>query len=200
MKKADGFFYKTFLRKNLLSPTCVIAERVDQINSFEYQKYKALARTEITLDGDEYSYKQVFHRPQKHQANKAEILLLADALEYLANIGFVHGDINRKNVIYTQEGFKIIDFEPDLFQCKGNRAQMMFTVPYVAKCDVERNAISTLTDKIGFIYFLLRISGKFSAKDIVMLSKDFDHKPYLKVDEKDLLSISYKNLVDQYLI
>jgi len=199
MKKVDGFIYKTFLRKNLLSPTRVIAERVDQINSFEYQKYKALARTEITLDGDEYSYKQVFYRPQKHQADKAEILLLADALEYLANIGFVHGDINRKNVIYTQEGFKIIDFEPDLFQYKGNRAQMMFTVPYVAKCDVERNAISTLTDKIGFIYFLLRISGKFSARDIVQLSKNFEHERYLGMNEMDLMSCSYRYLVNQYI-
>lgn len=199
MKKADGFIYKTFLRKNLLSPTRVIAERVDQINSFEYQKYKALARTEITLVGDEYSYKQVFHRTHKHQANKAEILLLADALEYLVNIGFVHGDINRKNVIYTQEGFKIIDFEPDLFQYKGNRAQMMFTVPYVAKCDVERNAISTLTDKIGFIYFLLRISGKFSARDIVQLSKNFEHERYLGMNEMDLMSCSYRYLVNQYI-
>ena len=124
---------------------------------------------------------------------------LAHTLQFLEDIGFVHGDINSKNILYTNSGYKLVDYEPDLYQLKNGLKEMRVTVPYIALRDKESGTITSLTDKIGFCYFLMRITGKFTPKDIVDLSKHYNHYKYLNSNEDTLSDMCYLSMIDRYL-
>ncbi len=42
------------------------------------------------------------------------LLSLARDLDAMAGWGMVHGDLNRKNILWTEEGYRLVDFEPVL--------------------------------------------------------------------------------------
>ena len=71
----------------------------------------------------------------------------------------------------------------------------MATVPYISNADKLKNQISTLTDKLGFFYFVKRVLGTFRPRDIVDLSKSNDHSKYLGFSERDLVDVSYSELL-----
>jgi len=119
---------------------------------------------------------------------------LCEALDYFDSINFVHGDINHKNVIYTTKGFKIIDYEPSLKQIKRKTKRLMVTLPYVCKRELETNNITSLTDKIGFFYLVLRLKGVISTFDIAFLSKNLKHK-FFNVNE--LKNMSYNEILEE---
>jgi len=198
MYRKGGSIYKEYDTEQMLSPKRVVAERVSQINSFDYSRFKALAETKISIRNDILVYKQEFLIENRPSLDALGLYELADALEYLECLGFVHGDINRKNIVHTTRGYKVIDFEPDLYQRKNKIKQWMVTIPYIAKSDIERKRVTTLTDKIGFAYFILRLTGRFKSKDIVALSRSFNHEYYLGADEAQLRKLSYKDLLKRY--
>jgi serine/threonine protein kinase len=183
----------------MLSPKDHVMDRIDMINHFNYDQHKALAPTKITQKDDSIIYSQEYFPAKKHRVDVPKLYELAGALDYLGSIGFVHGDLNRKNILYTDDGYKIIDFEPDIYQIKDNVEQTLATVPYIANSDRGSNKISTLTDKIGFSYFLLRINKQFNPKDIVSLSKDYNHERYLGVSEKQLATMSYELILEAFI-
>nr|WP_275851470.1 hypothetical protein [Sulfurimonas sp. SAG-AH-194-C20] len=167
------------------------------INNFDYKKYKALVKTNISKHNNIYTYKQTYHKstkPMSLKQNDFNELILA--LEYLEKIGFVHGDINKKNIIYTNTGFKLIDYEPSLLQKINNKKQFMVTRPYISKVDLNNNIITSRTDKISFFYFLLRINGSFKTSDIVRLSKNLSHQKYLNMSEDDFIRLSYREILN----
>ena len=163
------------------------SKRVELINSFDFDNYD-LAYTKITEDSEFYYYHQTHYKKKSLKIKIDEIKSLANTLTYLNNLGYIHGDINRKNILYTDEGFKIIDFEPSLIQLKNNKKVYMITPPYF----IKDNPISFLTDKIGFFYFLLRITKKITSKDVVYLAKTFNHHKYLP----NLENFTYFDIVD----
>ncbi len=167
------------------------------INNFDYKKYKALVKTNISKQDNIYTYKQTYYKSTKpmslKQSDFNELIL---ALEYLEKIGFIHGDLNRKNIIYTNTGFKLIDYEPSLLQKINNKDQFMVTRPYISKVDLNNNIITTRTDKISFFYFLLRINGSFKTSDIVKLSKNLSHQKYLNMSEDDFIKLSYREILN----
>ena len=63
------------------------------------------------------------------------------ALEFFESINFIHADLNKKNIIYTDNGFKIIDYEPSLVQIKNQKRQLMVTLPYVLKSDLDNQDV-----------------------------------------------------------
>ena len=71
----------------------------------------------------------------------------------------------------------------------------MTTKPYFSKEDLNNGRISTITDKIAFYYFVLRINGNLSNRKIVELSRTFDHKTEIGMSEKDLGRIDYDNIL-----
>jgi len=189
----DGYIYKYYQEDTLLDTPETIKKRVSLINNFEYKKYKALVKTTITKKSDSYTYKQNFFKIKKIETLKKEdFFYLVEALEYLHAIGFVHADLNRKNIIYTQEGFKIIDYEPSLLQMKNGIRQLMITMPYVSKEELKNEDITNKTDKLGFYYFLLRVHNLFSSKDIVKISKKLDHCQIIK---RDIESLNYSEIL-----
>lgn len=164
------------------------------INNFDYKKFKSLVRTEIVEKENEYIYKQQYCKVKKiTQIEKSDFFDLADTLDYFSTIGYIHADLNKKNIIYTSDGFKIIDYEPSLLQIKNNIKQLMVTIPYVLKDELKSKKITILTDKIGFYYFILRVNNHFSSLDVVNLSKTLQHKN--KIDQK-IIDFSYGEILN----
>jgi serine/threonine protein kinase len=193
--KTNNIIIKRYDKKQLLSSSSFIQKRIDMINTFDYDRYKSIPKTSISLENETYIYRQEYLKAKKHILDISFLYKLAEALDYLQNIGFIHGDLNRKNILYTDDGYKIIDFEPDLYQIKNGLKQTMITIPYLSNNDKKEDKITHLTDKIAFCYFILRISEKFDNKDIVKLSRSFNHQKYLGINEKKINVMNFKELI-----
>jgi len=194
--KKDGFLYKTYELKYLLDDEDTIKDRISKINNFEYKKYKALTPTTIEIVDDKLVYKQPLYKIVKKQKfNIDDFFDLVISLNYLESMGFVHADLNKKNIIFTSEGFKIIDFEPSLYQIKNGVKQLMVTMPYVLKEELEAKEITITTDKLGFYYFLLRVTNRFSSRDVVALSKDMNHKKIIGINMEKFKCLTYRNIL-----
>jgi hypothetical protein len=85
----------------------------------------------------------------------ALLRMFAQDLDALGKTGFVHGDINRKNIIFDNSKMHLVDLEPSLKQMKEGIIAYMCTVPYISSNDAREKLLSIETDKIGF-YFLVR--------------------------------------------
>ena len=189
--------HKTYKAELLLDSSESISNRVNKINSLEYNNFTSLMKTNIVKKENIYEYTQDYTSPEKLiSVNKNQLDNLTLSLEYLSSVSLVHGDLNRKNIIYTKTGFKIIDLEPSLNQIIDGTPRFMITKPYIAKSDLKQRRISTRTDKIGFFYFILRITNKIKTPDIVKLSKDLNHKTIMKFDESELDNLTYKNVLN----
>ena len=191
----DGYIYKRFLKQKLLDPIDIIENRIKIINHFDWN-IPGLLNTLIIEEENSYVYSQKYCKQQKKQFyEEADFSGLLETLTYFHQIGFVHGDLNRKNIFWTKEGFKILDYEPSLYQLKNGKKQFMITKPYFSKEAVKRGKISILTDKIAFFYFILRINGEFSNRNLVELTKTFNHQVVLGMYEKDFGQLNYKTIL-----
>ena len=120
-------------------------------------------------------------------------------MEYFEKIGFIHGDLNRKNIIYTNDGFKIIDFEPSIYQIKDKVPKLIITLPYILKTELKSKNITIASDKLSFYYFVLRTMGVFKAENIVKLSKSLDHKQYTKLDDNFWHTVTYNQILNMLM-
>ena len=76
---------------------------------------------------------------------------LARDLDAMTHEGMIHGDMNRKNILWTGDGFQVIDVEPLLCVRRADgRTVLRGTPPYVHPDDLRKNRISTLSDRLGF--------------------------------------------------
>ncbi|MBD3807756.1 MAG: hypothetical protein IE880_03460, partial [Epsilonproteobacteria bacterium] len=106
--------------------------RIHLINNFDYGNYSALVQTYITTNDELIIYTQ--HEVQKENKSsfkKEDFYSLVKALKYFEQIGYVHGDLNKKNILWTNDGFKIIDYEPSILQLVNDQKQLRVTIPYV---------------------------------------------------------------------
>ena len=78
----------------------------------------------------------------------------AQSLDEVYEDGFIHGDINRKNIIYSDDRLCLIDFEPSLLQVKDRVKQWMSTRPYRHHEDIQNNNITVKSDFLGFGCFI----------------------------------------------
>ena len=190
-------FQKTYRKEALVDLCNAVSRRIPLINSLDYDNHQALVSTQIMEEGDTYIYRQPFLEvKRKEQYDKKHFYGLVEALEYLGSVGLVHGDINRKNIVNTTSGFKIIDFEPALCQIKRGEPQLMVTIPYVSKLELKTKRITILADKLGFFYFILRIKKKLSNLHVVELSKTLNHKRYTGLAEEEFAKLKYSKILD----
>ncbi len=68
--------------------------------------------------------------------------------------GFVHGDINRRNIFCDANGLGLYDFEPYLEIIQNGCFRLQATKPYVCPSDLKNKKISKSTDAIGLACFL----------------------------------------------
>lgn len=85
------------------------------------------------------------------------LVRLAEELERLSGTGFVHGDINFKNLLYDGESYRLIDLEPSLRQCRKGRVTLLYTPPYITLSDFRHDRLTDATDKVGFYFFCRRM-------------------------------------------
>tara|TARA_B100000953_G_scaffold197999_1_gene163175 strand:- start:69 stop:830 length:762 start_codon:yes stop_codon:yes gene_type:complete len=78
----------------------------------------------------------------------------AQSLDKLHSTGFIHGDINRKNILYSSDRLCLIDLEPSLLQIKDKTRQWMSTRPYRHYEDIKNNTVSVKSDYLGFSCFV----------------------------------------------
>ena len=188
--------HKTYQENCLLDSSEDIYNRIKKINSLEYDKFCSLVKTNIVKNKNIYDYTQNYVEQKKFvNITKSQIGDLSSALEHLSSVSLVHGDLNRKNIIYSKNGFKIIDLEPSLKQIIDGTPKFMITKPYISKNDLKQNNISTRTDKLCFFYFVLRIKNKIQIPDLIKLSKSLNHRPILKFDEAELDNLTYEDVL-----
>lgn len=125
---------------------------------------------------------------------------LASDLDELSVTGFIHGDINFKNVLFDGSSFRLIDLEPSLRQRKLGRETLMYTPPYISLNDYQRQELSQLTDKIGFYFLCVRLSGgidKFSPrKEMKQIHAGHSvFSAYAKIAECALNELTYKDIL-----
>ena len=82
---------------------------------------------------------------------------LAAELDDLSLSGFVHGDINFKNLLFDGASWRLVDLEPSLRQRRKGRETLMYTPPYIARDDFKNDQLSQCTDKVGFYFFCRRL-------------------------------------------
>jgi serine/threonine protein kinase len=190
-------YRKVYNKKNFYGNENETISRILNINSLNYPKYNSLVRTSIHSEKDFYLYEQDFLQIIKpYDLSKDMLFTLSDSLNYLDEMGFVHGDLNRKNIVFTKSNLKVIDLEPSLYQIKNNKKCLMITLPYISKFDLKNGVISNRTDKLGFIYFILRVNHFLSSKDVVDLSQDLEHSRILQLTENELDEMDYYDLVN----
>ena len=157
----SGKFTKNYLLKNLLDNDVV--ERVEQICRL-VEKHDVLPFTELIIEDDSLLYRQIWidRREVKGAALLQALSQLAIGLDNIAAEGFVHGDLNFKNVMYDGEIFRVVDLEPSLRQLKMGKPALMFTAPYIAVDDWQSGRLTLVTDKVGFYFFCRRLISPIS--------------------------------------
>ena len=98
---------------------------------------------------------KVFSAPSLSSLEK-----LAFNLDSIGLNRFPHGDLNRKNIVLSQDNFYLVDIEP-IVAIKGPNEKIVLrsTLPYIHKKDIEQNSITILSDLLGYFCFILKING-----------------------------------------
>ena len=151
----EKYHTKRYQQSDLLDKDYI--KRIDLISRITKQ-LPCLPITSFEYYGDKLFYKQKFIE-QKVLPNDIDSLIsvleeLGEYLEELNSNGFVHGDINSKNLIYNGEKLVVCDLEPSLWQIRNSKRQLMYTPPFISREDFDNNALTYKTDKIGFYHYV----------------------------------------------
>ena len=118
---------------------------------------------------------------EAHARNKDFVIRIQQAWDD----GFVHGDINRRNIFCDGNGLGLDDFEPYLEVIQNGRFRLQATKPYVCPVDLKNKKISRSTDEIGLACFLhwfcfdRKISpAKFCQKILLPKERNVNKKKY----------------------
>ena len=152
-------FYKVYNRDCLLDDPSNIEARLRLIvqltNIMEF-----LPKTNYFYEKDilRMNQKRLIKQKDLREIEQTKRLPLvsqfAQSLDEVYDEGFIHGDINRKNIIYSENRLCLVDLEPSLLQIKDRVKQWMSTKPYVCDEDIRNNNISSKTDFLGFCCFV----------------------------------------------
>ena len=155
-----NIFYKLYKKGNLLDDAKDLNTRLSQIIKLS-SSMEFIPEISYTYEEDLLIMRQ--NKLKKdNQLDKIEpfekkltlIKQFAKSLDKIHAEGFVHGDINRKNIIYSDDRLCLIDFEPSLLQIKDKTKQWMSTRPYRYHEDIQNNTITVKSDLLGFGCFL----------------------------------------------
>ena len=192
-----GKIHKKYFKNALLDSAKTIEFRINLINHYS-KKCDTIPTIAISDKGKYYKYEQdKIKIKSKNTFIMGDFIPIAKTLIFLNNNNFIHGDLNLKNIKWTNEGFRLLDFEPSLKQLKHNRECYMITKPYYSSIDMQQNYLSSLTDKIGFIFFMLRSLNKITITQIVEFAKKRNFKQYIGFFEEDLLELNYYGLLEK---
>ena len=198
----NNHFKKCYNNFLLLGSKGHIDSRIKFINYYT-PLISSLAPTSIKRLGSNYYYKQSFINRKSFKHIEKSILfdklkILAKHLNKVSTLGFVHGDLNMKNIIFDGESFIVVDFEPSLIQRKNGIKKIMMTPLYWSYNDIQNKTITIESDKIGFYCFCLRIlNNDFFIKDRIKitLKRQNNFIEFLPIPEKQLIDMEYEDLL-----
>ena len=150
--------YKIYKKFNLLDDLKDIEKRLSQIVKLS-SSMDFIPQTNYFYEEDLLVMKQkcLINKKKLKEIDSSEKIKLikkfAQSLDKLYAEKFVHGDINRKNIIYSENNLFLIDFEPSLLQIKDQTKQWMSTRPYRHHADIQNNNITAKSDFLGFACF-----------------------------------------------
>ena len=156
--KKSNSIYKIYKIFNLLDDLKDIEKRLSQIVKLS-SSMDFIPQTNYFYEEDLLVMKQkcLINKKKLKEIDSSEKIKLikkfAQSLDKLYAEEFVHGDINRKNIIYSENKLFLIDFEPSLLQIKDQTKQWMSTRPYRHHADIQNNNITAKSDFLGFACF-----------------------------------------------
>ena len=156
--KKSNSIYKIYKKFNLLDDLKDIEKRLSQIVKLS-SSMDFIPQTNYFYEEDLLVMKQkcLINKKKLKEIDSSEKIKLikkfAQSLDKLYAEEFVHGDINRKNIIYSENKLFLIDFEPSLLQIKDQTKQWMSTRPYRHHADIQNNNITAKSDFLGFACF-----------------------------------------------
>ena len=157
--KKTNNIYKIYKKFNLLDDLKDIEKRLSQIVKLSYSM-DFIPQTNYFYEEDllVIIQKCLINKKKIKEIDPSEKMNLikkfSQSLDRLYEEGFVHGDINRKNIIYSKNNLFLIDFEPSLLQLKDQTKQWMSTRPYRHHDDIQNNNITAKSDFLGFACFV----------------------------------------------
>ena len=157
--KKSNNIYKIYKKFNLLDDLKDIEKRLSQIVKLS-SSMDFIPQTNYFYEEDLLVMKQkcLINKKKLKEIDSSEKIKLikkfAQSLDKLYAEEFVHGDINRKNIIYSENNLFLIDFEPSLLQIKDRTKQWMSTRPYRHHDDIQNNNITAKSDFLGFACFI----------------------------------------------
>mgnify|MGYP006142362815 CR=1 FL=1 len=157
--KKTNNIYKIYKKFNLLDDLKDIEKRLSQIVKLSYSM-DFIPQTNYFYEEDllVIIQKCLINKKKIKEIDPSEKMNLikkfSQSLDRLYEEGFVHGDINRKNIIYSRNNLFLIDFEPSLLQLKDQTKQWMSTRPYRHHDDIQNNNITAKSDFLGFACFV----------------------------------------------
>ena len=157
--KKSNNIYKIYKKINLLDDLTDIEKRLKQIVKLSYLM-EFIPQTNFSYKDDLLIMRQkclIDKKKLKEIDSSKKIHLIKNfslSLDKLYEEGFVHGDINRKNIIYSENKLFLVDFEPSLLQLKDRTKQWMSTRPYRHHEDIQNNNITAKSDFLGFACFV----------------------------------------------
>ena len=157
--KKSNNIYKIYKKFNLLDDLKDIEKRLSQIVKLS-SSMDFIPQTNYFYEEDLLVMKQkcLSNKKKLKEIDSSEKIELikkfAQSLDKLYAEEFVHGDINRKNIIYSENNLFLIDFEPSLLQIKDQTKQWMSTRPYRHHEDIQNNNITAKSDFLGFACFI----------------------------------------------
>lgn len=135
-----------------------ILKRISIINSFANYNL-SIPPTFVTIEKDEIVVKQNYLKKAGKltdipESKRKHLMMDIEAtIATLHSIGFVHGDINKKNIIYAENKLWLIDIEPSLKQIRNGLKKWMVTRPYADPEDLKNKNITEATDIYAFDCF-----------------------------------------------
>ena len=157
--RKSNIVYKIYKKVNLLDNQKDIKIRLSQIVKLSHSM-KFIPETNHSYEEDLLVMKQkrVTKDKKLQEIEPVQKMILIEnfsqSLDSLFEEGFIHGDINRKNIIYSEDKLCLIDFEPSLLQLKNQVKQWMSTRPYRHHEDIQNNNITVKSDLLGFGCFI----------------------------------------------
>ena len=157
--RKSNIVYKIYKKVNLLDDQKDIKIRLSQIVKLSHSM-KFIPETNHSYEEDLLVMKQkrVTKDKKLQEIEPVQKMILIEnfsqSLDKLYEEEFVHGDINRKNIIYSEDKLCLIDFEPSLLQLKNQVKQWMSTRPYRHHEDIQNNNITVKSDLLGFGCFI----------------------------------------------
>jgi len=128
------------------------------IGKFEVKDY-FINRNGLNVVTHQEYFNQIPH--QKGKVVLENLKELGNILRKAWDEGLVHGDLNRKNILLTKDGYRIIDIEPLLkIPLANGKFILRTTNQYLSKQDRINWTVSKASDQVGFNCFTSWIRGE----------------------------------------